>query len=153
MKPILRWPLTLVVVAALVIDVFVHFNDASQFVGLPSPSFITQYGLFIFEGCLAIAAGVLLLVRPNRLTAGAAGVLMIGGAFAVWFYNEYDPGQLLGILPDMTDENWHSAPYKLLSFWAEVVGGVSAFGLAAVLPSKSSLSQLLHRTGRTTKVA
>ena len=153
MKQILRWTLTLVVIAALVIDVWVHFKDASQFVGLPSPSFITQYGLFIFEGCLAIAAGVLLLVRPNRLTAGLAALVMIGGAFAVWFYNEYDPGQLLGILPDMTDENWHSAPYKLLSFWAETVGGVTALGLVAVLPSKASVSQVLRRTGRTARVS
>jgi uncharacterized membrane protein YphA (DoxX/SURF4 family) len=145
MKPIARWSLTLVVIAALVVDVTVHFNDASQFIGLPSPSFITQYGLFIFEGCLAIAAGVLLLVRPNRLTAAIAALLMIGGAFAVWFYNEYDPGQLLGILPDMVDKGWHSAPYKLFSFIAELIGGVASIGLALVLPKKSSLSELLSR--------
>jgi hypothetical protein len=136
--------MTLVVLAALVIDVYVHFNDASQFVGLPSPSFITQYGLFILEGCLAIAAGLLLLARPNRLTAAIAGAVMIGGAAAVWVYNEFDPGQVLGILPDMTDENWHSAPYKLLSFWAEVIGGVTAFALVAMLPRKATLRQVLH---------
>ena len=148
MKSILRWTLTLVVLVALVIDVWVHFNDASRFVGLPSPSFITQYGLFIFEGCLAIVTGVLLLVRPNRLTAGLAASVMIGGAFAVWFYNEYDPGQLLGILPDMTDENWHSAPGKLLSFFAELIGGLTAIGLVTVLPKKSSARALLRRPGR-----
>jgi uncharacterized membrane protein YphA (DoxX/SURF4 family) len=145
MKPIARWSLTLVVVAALVIDVVVHFNDASQFVGLPSPSFITQYGLFIFEGCLAIVAGLLLIVRPNRLTAGFAALVMIGGAFAVWFYNEYDPGQLLGILPDMVDKDWHSAPYKLLSFFAELIGGIVAIGLVFLLPAKKSARELLHR--------
>ncbi|MCW2495545.1 hypothetical protein [Jatrophihabitans sp.] len=145
MKPIARWSLTLVVIAALVVDVFVHFNDASQFVGLPSPSFITQYGLFIFEGCLAIVAGVALLVRADRLTAGFAALVMIGGAFAVWFYNEYDPGQLLGILPDMVDKDWHSAPYKILSFVAELVGGVAALGLVFVLPKRRTAGQLLHR--------
>jgi hypothetical protein len=152
MRTIARWPLTLVVIAALAVDAYVHFNDASQFVGLPSPSFITQYGLFIFEGCLAIAAGVLLLVRPNRITAGLAAILMLGGAVAVWIYNEFDPGQILGILPDMTDENWHSAPGKLFSFFAELVGFVAAAGLATVLPRRGSFSSVA-RFGRSKSVA
>src|SRR4051794_7871801 len=43
MNPITKWTLTLVTLAGLGIDAYVHFDLASSYVGVPSPSFITQY--------------------------------------------------------------------------------------------------------------
>jgi hypothetical protein len=143
MNAIARWTLTLVVLAGLTIDAYIHFDLASSYVGVPSPSFITQYGLFIVEACLATAAGIALLVRQNRITAGIATVVLGGGALAVWVYYEYKVGKI-GPIPDMSDHTWYPKPKKALSFIAELVGFVAGLGLLAVLPRKARTASPSH---------
>ena len=135
MRIVARWGLTAVIVAALVIDAYVHWDVAHNYVGLPSPSFITEYGLFKFEACLAVATLVLLLVRANRITAGIAAAVLLGGAAALYVYYQWHVGRI-GPLPDMSDHTWYPRPQKALSVIAELIGGLAALGLVAVLPAK-----------------
>jgi len=152
MKTITRWVLTAVVAVGLGIDSYVHWDVAHDYVGVPSPSFITEYGLFKFEAALALVTLIVLLVRPNRLTAGLAAMVLLGGAAALLVYYQWQVGKI-GPLPDMSDHTWYPKPEKALSVIGELVGGVAALGLVAVLPNRSSASSILRRTGRTASVA
>jgi hypothetical protein len=143
-----RWALTLITLAALGIDIYVHWDVAHNYIGLPSPSFITEYGLFKFEAGLALVTALLLLARPNRLTAGLAALVLLGGAAALLVYYQFQVGKI-GPLPDMSDHTWYPRPEKALSVIAELVGGVVALGLVGALPAKSSARAVLRRTGRT----
>jgi hypothetical protein len=136
MRLIARWTLTLVALVGLGIDAYIHFDLASSYVGVPSPSFITEYGLFILEACLATAVGLVLLVRQNKLTAGVAALVLGGGAAAVYVYYQFKVGKI-GPIPDMSDHTWYPKPKKALSFVAELVGFVAATGLVFVLPRRS----------------
>jgi hypothetical protein len=144
MKTILRWALILVTVAGLAIDFWVHWDVAHDYVGVPSPSFITQFGLFKFEAVLALVTALLLIARPNRLTAGLSAAVGLGGAAALLVYYEYDPGKILGILPDMADKTWYPSPEKGTSVVAELIAGVTALALIPLLPKKSSVAEALH---------
>lgn len=135
MNPIVRWTLTLVAVAGLAIDSYVHWDVAHDYVGVPSPSFITEYGLFKFEAALALVTLLLLLIRPNRITAGIAAAVLLGGAAALLVYYQWHVGKI-GPLPDMSDHSWYPKPQKALSVIAELAGGVAAVGLVLV-PRKS----------------
>jgi len=152
MRTTSRWVLTLITLAGLGIDAYVHWDVAHDYIGLPSPSFITEYGLFKFEAALALATLIALLVRPNRLTAGLAALVLLGGAAALLVYYQWQVGKI-GPLPDMSDHSWLPRPQKALSVIAELVGGVAAVGLVALLPKRSSAGAILRRTGRTTSVA
>ena len=152
MKTTTRWVLTLITLTGLGIDAYVHWDVAHNYIGLPSPSFITEYGLFKFEAALALVTLLALLVRPNRLTAGLAAAVLLGGAAPVLVYYQYHVGKI-GPLPDMSDHTWYPRPEKALSVIAELAGGVTALGLVAVLPNKSSVHEVLRRTGRTKSVA
>ena len=57
-----RAVLTLVVVAGLAVDVYIHFDLASTYGGVRS----SQETLFRFEGAIAALAAVALIVRPRR---------------------------------------------------------------------------------------
>ena len=151
MRTTTRWVLTLIVLAGLAIDAYVHWDVAHDYIGLPSPSFITEYGLFKFEAGLALATGVLLLIRGNRLTAGLAALVLLGGAAALLVYYQWQVGKI-GPLPDMSDHTWYPRPEKALSVIAELVGGVAALGLVVTLPARSSARAVLSRTGRTKSV-
>ena len=144
MRIVARWGLTAVIVAALVIDAYVHWDVAHNYVGLPSPSFITEYGLFKFEAGLAVATLVLLLVRANRITAGIAAAVLLGGAAALYVYYQWHVGRI-GPLPDMSDHTWYPRPQKALSVIAELIGGLAAIGLVAVLPAKGRPGLLRRR--------
>ena len=135
MRTVVRWGLTAVIVAALVIDAYVHWDVAHNYVGVPSPSFITQYGLFKFESGLAVVTLILLLVRMNRITAGIAAAVLLGGAAALYVYYQWHVGRI-GPLPDMSDHTWYPRPQKALSAIAELVGGIAALGLVATLPAR-----------------
>jgi len=151
MRTTSRWVLTLITLAGLGIDAYVHWDVAHDFIGLPSPSFITEYGLFKVEAALALATLVLLLVRQNRLTAGLSALVLLGGAAALLVYYQWQVGKI-GPLPDMSDHSWYPKPEKALSVIGELVGGVAALGLVATLPRRSSASSILRRTGRSTSV-
>ena len=151
MRTTSRWVLTLITLAGLGIDAYVHWDVAHDFIGLPSPSFITEYGLFKFEAALALATLILLLVRQNRLTAGLSALVLLGGAAALLVYYQWQVGKI-GPLPDMSDHSWYPKPEKALSVIGELVGGVAALGLVATLPRRSSASSILRRTGRSTSV-
>jgi len=152
MRTTSRWVLTLITLAGLGIDAYVHWDVAHDFIGLPSPSFITEYGLFKFEAALALATLILLLVRQNRLTAGLSALVLLGGAAALLVYYQWQVGKI-GPLPDMSDHSWYPKPEKALSVIGELVGGVAALGLVATLPRRSSASSILRRTGRSASVA
>lgn len=144
MRTVVRWVLTAVIAAGLVIDAYVHWDVAHNYVGLPSPSFITEYGLFKFEACLAVATLLLVLLRPNRITAGIAAAVLLGGAAALLVYYQFKVGRI-GPLPDMSDHTWYPRPQKGLSVIAELVGGIAAVGLVAVLPAKGAPRLPLRR--------
>jgi hypothetical protein len=128
MNPIVRWTLTLITVAGLAVDVYVHWDVAHDYVGVPSPSFITEYGLFKFEAALALVTLLVLLIRQNRITAAIAAAVLLGGAAALLVYYEWKVGKI-GPIPDMSDPTWQPRPQKALSVIAELVGGVAAVGL------------------------
>ncbi len=98
---------------------------------------------------MALVALLALLIRPNRITAGAAGVVCLGGAAALLVYYQWSVGKI-GPLPDMSDHTWYPKPQKALSVIGELVGGVAALGLVAVLPAKTAARSFV---GRSAKVA
>jgi hypothetical protein len=63
-----RAVLTLLVVAGLAVDAYVHFDLASSYDAIKT-STLSQGDLFRAEAVAAIVVGVALLVRPRRYTA------------------------------------------------------------------------------------
>jgi hypothetical protein len=111
------------VAACLAIDAYVHLKDASDYSAVRT-SVLSQADLFRVQAGLAIAAALLLLVRPRLWTWAAAGVLAAGAAVAVVLYTSVDVGRL-GPVPDMYEPTW-ALPGKVASAWAEGVGAVLA---------------------------
>jgi hypothetical protein len=125
----IRTVLTVVVVAGLAIDAFVHFDLASNYAGIKS-STLSQADLFRAEGILAVIAGVALLVRPRRSTAALAFLVSAGGTAVVLLYRYADVGAF-GPLPNMYEPFWFQE--KTLSAWAEGAAGLAALALLAVI--------------------
>ncbi|MDT4902966.1 MAG: hypothetical protein QOH52_982 [Pseudonocardiales bacterium] len=125
----IRVGLTVVVLAGLAVDAFVHFDLASGYDGVKS-STISQGDLFRIEGALALVAGTALLLRPRRYTAAFAFLVAAGGTAAVLLYRYADVGAL-GPLPNMYEPIWY--PEKTLSAWAEAIGAVGALTLLVAM--------------------
>jgi hypothetical protein len=105
---------------------------------------LSQGTLFRVEGALAIAAGVILLVWPRRLS-WAFALLVAASAFgAVELYRYVDVGSL-GPLPNMYEPTW-AASGKLASAWAE--GAATAICAVGLL--LSVVSAHLTSAGRAT---
>ena len=102
----LRVLLTVVVLAGLAVDVYVHFDLASSYVGVKS-STLNQGDLFRAEAILALIAGIALLVRPRRYTAAFAFLVTAGGTAAVLLYRYVDVGAF-GPLPNMYENIWYT---------------------------------------------
>ena len=96
---------------------------------------VSQGALFRAEAVLAVAAGLLVLVRPRTSSWVAALAVAASALAAVLLYRYVDVGSL-GPLPDMYENTWQ-VPGKLLSAYAE--------GAAVVL---AGLGLLSHRTPR-----
>jgi hypothetical protein len=81
---LLRKSLVGVTVVGLAIDAYIHLRLAPDLTGVGTS--ITEADLFRIEAGMAIVAAVLLLVRPNRWTAGLAALVAGGGTFALLLY-------------------------------------------------------------------
>jgi hypothetical protein len=125
----LRAALTIIVLAGLAVDVYVHFDLASSYVGVRS-SVLSQADLFRAEAAVAVFAGVALLVRPRRYTAAFAFLVTAGGTAAVLVYRYVDVGAF-GPFPNMYENIWYTE--KTQSAWAEGIAALAAAALFVVL--------------------
>jgi hypothetical protein len=127
---IVSWMLRVAAAAALGIDAAVHARNASAYDAVGAT--VTQGELFRVEAGLAVAVGLLVLVRPRRGSWVAALAVAASALAAVLLYRYVDLGAL-GPLPDMYENTWR-VPGKLLSAYAE--------GAVVVL---AGLGLLIHR--------
>ena len=127
------WVLRVATAAALGIDAVVHWQNAPAYDAVRTT--ISQGTLFRAEAALAVAAGLLVLVRPRPSSWVAALLVAASALGAVLLYRYVDVGSL-GPLPDMYENTWQ-VPGKLLSAYAEAAAVVLA-----------GLGLLSHRTPR-----
>jgi hypothetical protein len=125
----IRTVLTVVVVAGLAVDAYVHLDLASGYDGVKS-STLSQGDLFRAEGTLAALAAAALLVRPRRYTAGLAFLVAAGGTVAVVLYRYVDVGAF-GPVPNMYEPLWYTK--KTLSAWAEGIAALTALALLSAI--------------------
>lgn len=125
----IRMALTVIVVAGLAVDAFVHFDVASGYQQVKS-STLTESALFRAEGIVALIAAAALLLRPRRYTAAFAFLVTAGGTFAVLLYYYVNVGAF-GPLPNMYEHVWYTE--KTLSVWAEGFAAVAALALLVVM--------------------
>jgi hypothetical protein len=118
--------LTVIAVAGLAVDAYVHFSLASAFAQVKT-STLSQADLFRLEATLAVIAAVALLVRPRRYTAAFAFLVAASGTVAVVLYRYVDVGAI-GPIPNMYDPFWAPAR-KTLSVYAEALAALAALGL------------------------
>lgn len=123
---VVRWALTVVVVAGLAVDAYVHLDLASAFAGNKT-SVLSEADLFRAEGIVAIIAAVALVVRPRRYTAAFAFVVAAAGTIAVLVYRYVDIGAF-GPIPGMYDPFW-APTSKTVSVFAEGVAALAALEL------------------------
>lgn len=112
------WPralLALLAAAGLGVDAYVHLDLAARYTPIAT-STLSQADLFRAQAGLAIAAAVLLIVRPRRYTAGFAALVAASALAALLVYRYYDIGQL-GPFPDMYEPVWF--PEKTIAAVAE----------------------------------
>jgi hypothetical protein len=133
---ITSWVLRVATATALGIDALVPWQNAPAYDTVRAA--VSQGQLFRLQAALAVAAGLLVLVRP-RPSSWLAAMVVAGSALAaVLLYRYVDVGPL-GPLPDMYENSWQ-VPGKLLSAWAE--------GAAVVL---AGLGLLTHRGAAPTR--
>jgi hypothetical protein len=131
-SPIASWTLRVGTAAALGIDAAVHALNASAYDAVGTT--VTQGQLFRVEAGVAIAVGLLVLLRPRPSSWVAAWLVAASALAAVLLYRYVDVGSI-GPLPDMYENTWQ-VPGKVLSAYAE--------GAAVVL---AGLGLLVHRGG------
>jgi hypothetical protein len=123
--------LGVVTAAALVIDAYVHFNDAGLY-DVGTGAALTQGSLFRAQASVAVVVAIALLVRPHWLAWTVALLVAASATTAVFLYTYVDVGRL-GPLPDMYDPTW-MLPGKRASAVAETVAtGLSIAGLVVAL--------------------
>ena len=126
---VFRTALTVIVVAGLAVDAFVHFDLASGYQGVKS-STLSQADLFRAEGTVALLAAVALVARPRRYTAAFAFLVSAGGTAAVLLYEYVDVGAF-GPFPNMYEPIWY--PEKTRSAWAEGIAALAALVLLVAM--------------------
>jgi hypothetical protein len=115
--------------AALGVDAYVHFSDASSYQAVMS-SVVSEATLFRAQAAAAVVVAVVLLVRP-RLAAWVLAVLVAGAALgAVLLYTYVDVGPL-GPIPNLYEPTWQ-LPGKAASAVAEGIAVVLALAGTAV---------------------
>jgi hypothetical protein len=92
------WTLQVGTAAALGIDAAVHWRNASGYDDVKAT--VSQGALFRVAAGLAIAAGLLVLIRPRRSSWVAALLVAASALAAVLLYRYVDPGSL-GPFPDL----------------------------------------------------
>jgi hypothetical protein len=133
--------LMIIVVVGLAIDAYVHYHLASAF-RHNKTSVLSEADLFRAEATVAVIAGLALLLRTNRYTAGFAFLVAAAGTVAVLVYRYNDIGAF-GPIPAMYDPFWAPAE-KNLSAIAEAVAAVAAAVLLVRLPARSRTGIRLH---------
>lgn len=126
----IRAALTVIVVAGLVVDAYVHLDLASAFKNVKS-STLSEADLFRAEAVAAALAAAAVLVRPRRYTAAFAFLVAVAGTVAVLLYRYVDVGAF-GPFPDMYDPFWAPAK-KTLSAVAEAAAALAALVLLVIL--------------------
>lgn len=111
------------VAAALGVDAYVHFRNASSYDGAAGRA-LSEGTLFRAQATVAALTAVLVLTWPRR-PVWAAALLVAGSALgAVLLYRYVDVGDL-GPIPNMFEPTW-GAPGKLASAYAEGAATVLA---------------------------
>lgn len=126
--------LTLLTVAGLGVDGYVHWHLAPSFdtlTGTANPH-VSQGELFRLEAALSLIAMLLLLLTRQRFAALVAFLIAAGGLGAVLMYAYIDVGGF-GPLPDMYDPTWY--PEKTISAVAEAAAALGALCLL-LIPSR-----------------
>ena len=122
------WVLRVGTAAALGVAAVVHWQNAPAYDAVTAT--LSQGALFRAEAVLAVAVGLLVLVRPRPSSWVAAMLVGASALAAVLLYRYVDLGAL-GPLPDMYENTWQ-VPGKLLSAYAEGAAVVlAALGLRA----------------------
>jgi hypothetical protein len=124
-----RAALTVIVVAGLAVDAYVHFHVAFGYEKVQS-SVLNEAQLFRAEGAVAALVALALLARPRRYTAALAFLVTAGGAFAVLLYYYVNVGAF-GPFPNMYEHHWYTE--KTLSAWAEGIAALAALALLIVV--------------------
>jgi hypothetical protein len=124
---LLRKSLVGVVVVGLAVDAYVHLKLASSYDG--GDWTITEGELFRFEAVLAIVSALLLLFRPNRVTAGIAALVAGGGTAALLFYYFVNLGAV-GPFPPMYEPIWHTE--KVVTLVAQIAATAAAVILVVI---------------------
>jgi hypothetical protein len=127
MNVFVRWGLVLLVVAGLVVDAWTHFDLAHLYV-FNRTNTLNEGVLFRVEAVIALVAAVLVLVRPNVLTALFSAAVAGGGAVLLVLYRYVDVGKI-GPIPNMHEPIWFDE--KVVSLVGELVAFVAAAGLLA----------------------
>jgi hypothetical protein len=128
MRPILRGVLVVIAVIGLGIDAYTHFDLASLY--SHSATAITQEQLFWVEAIVAILAGLTLIVRPTKVTAGVAFLVAAGGLALLLLYRFVDVGEL-GPLPNMYEPLWYDE--KSAAAWGEAVAATASAALVLLV--------------------
>jgi len=148
-SPIVSWTLRVGTAAALGVDAAVHWQNAPAYDAVTAT--ISQGDLFRVEAALAVAAGLLVLVRQRTSSWVAALAVAAGALVAVLLCRYVDLGAI-GPLPDMYENTWQ-VPGKLLSAYAEAAAVVlAALGLlthrGAAPPHQAAGSQAARAAAR-----
>lgn len=126
--------LTVIVVAGLAVDAFVHYDLASAFKNVKT-STLSEADMFRAEATVAVIAAVAVLVRPRRYTA-AFGFLVAAAGFVAVMVTRYVNVGAFGPFPNVYDPFW--APTgKWLSAVAEGIAAVAALALVWVLHTRT----------------
>jgi hypothetical protein len=116
------WILRVATATALGIVALIHWQNASAYDAV-TPT-ISQGQLFRAEAAVAVAVGLLVLVRPRPSSWLAALVVAASALAAVLLYRYVDGGSF-GPVPDMYENTWQ-VPGKPLSAYAEAAAIVLA---------------------------
>jgi hypothetical protein len=112
---LVSWLLRVATAAALGIEAAVHWQNAPAYDSVTAT--LSQGDLFRVETAAAVAAGLLVLVRPRPGSWAAALLVGASALAAVLVYRYVDVGAV-SPLPDMYENTWQ-VPGKLLSAYAE----------------------------------
>jgi len=128
---VLRAGLTVLAVAGLGIDAYVHFDLAGNYAPIRT-STLSQADLFRAEAVVSILAALVIVVRARRYTAVIAALVSGSALFVLVLYRYCNVGKI-GPLPNMYEPVWFTE--KSLAAIGEGAAFVAA-GLLAVLAER-----------------
>lgn len=110
----------------LLVDGYVHLNDASQYTQFTGPTF-SEGTLFRIQAIVAIIVAILVAVWPRLWTAIVALVIAGSAAIAATVYTYVNLGSIWP-LPNLYENTWHE-PGKILATICEGVAALIAIYL------------------------